>query len=37
MPKKSDAPFDRFKDALARIVAVPKSALPKPVKKSRKK
>ena len=33
----SQTPFDRFKTALAKIVSVPKTALPKSSKKSRKK
>ena len=33
----SQTPFERFKDALSHVMAVPKSALPKPSKKSRKK
>lgn len=33
----NQTPFERFKAVLARVVAVPKSSLPKATKKSRKK
>jgi hypothetical protein len=33
----SQTPFERFTAALSKVVAVPKSALPKSPKKSRKK
>jgi len=35
--KTSQTPFERFTQALSKVVAVPKSALPKSPKKSRKK
>ena len=36
-PGTNQTPFERFKAALARVVAVPKSSLPKTQKKTRKK
>ena len=35
--KTNQTPFDRFKAALAQVVAVPKSSLPQTHKKTRKK
>lgn len=34
---KEKTPFDHFKEALSAVVSVPKSSLPKPKKKPRKK
>ena len=33
----NQTPFERFKAAVAKVMSVPKSALPKSTKKSRKK
>jgi hypothetical protein len=37
MKESTKTPFDRFQEAVAKILATPKDSLKKPVKKPRKK
>jgi hypothetical protein len=37
MPFMTKSPFEKFKEATAKILSAPKSVLAKPLKKSRKK